>query len=109
MELEVEANGAPVARENEDDPALQERQDVELLGEARVESAFVKRGSDAVADKEERARLRLRAEGNRGQKHGMQDALEPQAKTRARLGVRSVKARNLSQIRRKRSRRHFLL
>ena len=45
----------------------------------------MKRGSDAVAENEERARLRLRAEGKRGQKHDMQDVLEPQAKKRARL------------------------
>ena len=32
-----------------------------------VESASVKRGSDAVADNEERARLRLRSGGKRGQ------------------------------------------
>ena len=68
VEPEIGANRAPVARENEGDPAPQEQQDVEILGEALVESASVKRGSDAVADNEERARLRLRAEGKRGQK-----------------------------------------
>ena len=89
VELEIEANRAPVARESEGDPAPQEqRQDVEMRVEAPVESASVKRGSDAVADNEERARLRLRAEGKRGQKHDMQDVLEPQAKTTARLEPR---------------------
>ena len=68
--------------------ASQERQDVEMPVEAPVESAFVKRGSDAVADNEERARLRPRAEGKRGQKHDMQDVLDPQAKMRARLEPR---------------------
>ena len=63
MEPEIKENRAPVARENEGDPAPQERQDVEMPVEAPVESASVKRGSDAVADNEERARLRLRAEG----------------------------------------------
>ena len=56
------------------------RRDVGMLVEA-LESASVKRGSDAVADSEERARLRLRVEGKRGQKHDMQDVLEPQATT----------------------------
>ena len=69
VEPEVEVDRAPVARENEGDPAPLERQD--------VESASVKRGSDAVADNDERARLRLRAEGKRGQKHEKQDVLEP--------------------------------
>ena len=53
-----------------------------MLVEAPAASASVKRGSDAAADNEERARLRLRAEGKRGQKHDMQDVLEPQAKAR---------------------------
>ena len=52
---------------------------------ALFESASVKRESDAVADKEERARLRLGSEGKRGQKHDVQDVLEPQATTKARL------------------------
>ena len=43
----------------------------------------MKRGAHAVADNEERARLRLRADGERGQKHDMQDVLESQAKTKA--------------------------
>ena len=42
-------------------------------------------GADAVADEEERARLRLRAEGKRHQKHDIQNVLDPQAKTKARL------------------------
>ena len=40
---------------------------------------------DAVANDEERARLRLRAEGKRVQKHDMEGVLEPQAKTKVRL------------------------
>ena len=42
---------------NDCDPAPQERQDVDMPVKAPVESASVKRGSDVVADKEERARL----------------------------------------------------
>ena len=60
---------ALVARENETDPAPKERLDVEMPAEELVGSASVKHGSDAVADNEERAPLRLRAEGKRGQKH----------------------------------------
>ena len=77
VETEIGANRAPVARKNEGDPAPQERQDVEMLAEAPAESASVKRGSGAVADKEERARLQPRSESKRGQKHDMQDELEP--------------------------------
>ena len=47
------------------------------------ESASVKRGADDVADGEERARMRFRAEGKRGQTHDMQDVLETQAKAGA--------------------------
>ena len=50
----------------------------------------VKRGSGTVADTEERARLRLRSEGKQGQKHDIQDVLESQAKTKARLEPRRV-------------------
>ena len=110
VEHEIEANREPVAGGNDFEPAPQEQQDVEMAVEAPAESASVKRGSDAVADNEERARLRLSAEGQRGQKHDVQDVQEPQAKTRARLEprwVRSVKAHNLSQIWRKRSRQQF--
>ena len=39
------------------DPALAEQQDVETPEEVLGESASVKRGADAVADDEERARL----------------------------------------------------
>ena len=85
VELEVEVDRAPVARENEGDPAPLGRHDVEILVEAPVGSASAKRGSDAVADSQERARLRLRAEGKRGQKHDTQDVVETQAKTKARL------------------------
>ena len=112
VESENEANGAPIASENEGDPVLQEQREVEMPVEASVESACVKRGSDAVADTQERARLRLRAEGKRGQKHEKQDVLEPQAKTRARLESRRgwrAKAPNLFQIWRKRSRRSTVL
>ena len=45
---------APAARENEGDPAPLEQQDVEMPVETLGESASVKRGSDAVADNEER-------------------------------------------------------
>ena len=82
VEPEVEAKRTLVARENEGDSALQERQDVEMPVEAPVESASAKRGSDAVADKEERARLRLRAQRERDLKHDKHDVLEPQVKTR---------------------------
>ena len=59
-----------------------------MLVEAPAESASVNRGSEAVADSEERARLRLRAECKRGEKHDTQDGLEPYAKTKARLEPR---------------------
>ena len=75
VEPEVEVDWVPVARENEGNPAAVEQQDVEMTVETPVEPASVERGSDAVADKEERARLRLRAKGKRGQKHDMQDVL----------------------------------
>ena len=89
---------APVARENEGDPARLEQQDVELPVEAPGESASVKRGSEAVADNEERARLRLSAEGKRGQKYDKQDVLEPQAKTKARLEPRRGQKRESTQL-----------
>ena len=63
VEPEVELHHALVARENEGDPAPVEQQDVEMPVETPVESASVRRGSDAVDDNEERACLRLRAEG----------------------------------------------
>ena len=112
VEPEIEANRAPIGSENEGDPVLQEQREVEMPVEASVEFASVKRGSDAAADDEERARLRVRAEGKRGQEHERQDALEPQVKTRARLEPRRgrrAKAPDLFQIWRKRSRRQFLL
>ena len=84
VEREVVVDRASVAKENDGDPAPREQQDVEMSVETPVESASVTRGVDAVADNEEHARLRLRAEGKRGQKHDMQDVLEPQAKTKAR-------------------------
>ena len=57
----------------------------------------MKRVADAVADNEERARMRLRAEGKRGQKHDMQDVLESQAKTKARLEFRRGQKRESTQ------------
>ena len=74
-----------------------EKQDVEMLVEAPAASASVKRGSDAVADNEERARLRLRAEGKRGQKHDMQDVLELQARTKVRPEPRRGQKRESTQ------------
>ena len=68
-----------------------------MLVEALVETASAKRGSDVAADNEERARLRFRAEGKRSQKHDMQDVLEPQAKTRARLQPRRGQKRERTQ------------
>ena len=59
VELEIGANRASVARGHEGDLALQEQQDVEVPVEAPAAPASVKRGSDAVADDEERAHLRL--------------------------------------------------
>ena len=77
------------------------------------ESASVKRGADAVADNEERARLRLTVDGKRGQKHDIQDVLEPQAKKKARLEPgRGQKRENTHKpllIWKRRSRRQFLL
>ena len=79
--------------------------------EALAESASVKRGSDAVADNEERARLRLRAEGKRARNMVYKAHWNPRARRRpgwSRGGVRSVKAHNLSQNWRKRSRQKKL-
>ena len=59
-----------------------------MVEEVSGESASVKRRADAVVDNEERVRLRLRAEGERGQTRDMQDVLENQAKTKARLEPR---------------------
>ena len=67
-----------------------------MMVEAPVETASAKRGSDAVADNEERAQ-RLRAEGKRSQKHDMQDVLEPHAKTSARLQPRRGQKRERTQ------------
>ena len=66
VKCEVEFDRGPVVRENEADPALVEQQYIEIPVGALVESASVKRGSCAVAESEERARLRLRAECQRG-------------------------------------------
>ena len=113
VEPEIEANRAPVARENKGDPAPQERQDVEMLVDTPGESASVKRGSDAVADTEERARLRLRAAGKKEARNTIYKTYwNPRPRRRpgkSRGGVRRVKARNLSQNWRKRSRRQFQL
>ena len=89
---------APVVRESEGDPARLEQQGVELPVEAPGESASVKRGSEVAADNEERARLRLSAEGKRGQKHDIQDVLEPHAKTKARLEPRRGQKRESTQL-----------
>ena len=78
-------------------PHHQDRQDVEMPVEAPVESASVKRRSHAAADNEERARLRLRAECKRGQKHEKSDVLEPQAKTKARSEPRRGQKRESTQ------------
>ena len=104
VQLEVGANRAPVVREDEGDPALLERQDAEMPVEAPLESASVKRGQDAEADNEERARLRVRAEGKRGQKHDMQECWNPRPRRGPdwSRGGASVKAHNLSQNWRKR-------
>ena len=96
-ELEVEGDRAPVVREEEGDPALLGQQDVEMPVEVSGESAFVKRGVDAVADNEDRARLRNRVEGKRGQKHDIQVVLEPDAKTKARLEPRRGQKRESTQ------------
>ena len=66
--------------------------------EALVESASVKHGSDGVADNEGRARLRLRAEGKRGQKHDIQDVQEAQAKTKARPEPRGQKRDSMQPL-----------
>ena len=79
------------------DPALLEQQDVAMLVDVSGESTFVKRGAVAVADDEERARLRRKSEGKRGQKHDMRDILEPQAKTKARLEPRRGQKRESTQ------------
>ena len=97
VDSEIEANGAPFARENEGDPAPQERQDVQMPVEAPFEPASVQRGSDAVVDNEDRARFRLGAEGKRGQKHDIQDVLKPQAKTRVRPEPRRGQKRESTQ------------
>ena len=82
LESKWKGDRAPVVREDEGDPTLLEQQDVEMPVEVSGGSASVKRGADAVANNEERARLRLAAESKRGQTHDIQDVLEPQAKTK---------------------------
>ena len=89
---------APVTRKHEGDPAPVEQHDVEMPVETLVDSTSVICGSDAVADnEEERARLRLRAEGKQGQKHDIQDVLDPQAKTKVRLEPRRGLKRESAQ------------
>ena len=66
-------------------PHLWNAKDVEMMVEVCGESASVK------------ARLRLRAEGKRGQQHDMQDVLEPQAKKKARLEPRRGQKRGSTQ------------
>ena len=77
--------------ENADDPAPLEEKDVPMPSAGSGEFTSVKRGAVAVADAEERARLRLRSEGKRGQNHDIEDTLEPKAKTEARQEFRRVK------------------
>ena len=59
-EPEVEGDRPLAVREDEADPAHQEQQDVEMPVEVSGESTTAKRGADAVADDEERPRLRLK-------------------------------------------------
>ena len=67
VQPEVEGDQAPVVRENAGHPAFPEKQNADAHGGTCC--------TDAVLD--ERDRLRLRAEGKRGQKHDMEDVLEP--------------------------------
>ena len=60
---------------------------LKMSEEALVESAFAKRGSDAAAENEESARLRLRAEGKRGQKHDFQDVAGTQGQDEGQAGA----------------------
>ena len=76
MGAEIDVGTTPVARQNEGDPALVEQQDVEM----QVESFLNPRLSNVDRMM---ARLRLEAEGKRGQKPDIQDVLELQAKTKA--------------------------
>ena len=87
-----------IASETESDPALHERQDVEMLQEASDDSASVTRGPDAVADNEERATLRLQAEGKRGQKHDFKTFWNLEAKTKARLEPRRGQKRESTRL-----------
>ena len=112
VEPEVVVDWAPVARENEGDPAPVEQPDVEMPVETPVESACVKRGSDAVADNEERVTCDSELRANEAGNTTYKMCWNPRPRRRAGWspgGVRSVKERNLSQIQRKRSRRQFLL
>ena len=107
VELEVEEAQAPVVRENAGDPAPLEQQDVAMPTAISGESTSVKCGAVAKADDEERARLRLRFEGKRSQKHDMEVTMAPRTRPGTGWspgGARNVKARNLSRIWRKRSR-----
>ena len=91
---------------NANDPAPLEEQAVAMLTAMSGESPSAKRGTFAGADGEERARLRLRSEGKRGQKHDMEDIVELKAKAKARLEPRrSVKGHNFSWIWRRRKSR----
>ena len=85
VEPEVEVDRTPGVREDEGDPAPLGQQDVEMPVETIGEFASVKRGAEAVLDNEEGGRLRPRAKGKRGQKHDVQDVLEPQAKTKTKV------------------------
>ena len=107
VEPEIGAKRASVARENAGEPAPQERQDVEMLVDAPAESASVKRGSDAVADNEERARLRLRADARNMICKTCWNPRPRRGPRWSRGGVRSVKAHNFSTNWRKRARPQF--
>ena len=66
----------------------------------------MKREADAVTDNGERARLRLKTEGKRDQKHETHDVFDPQVRMKVRLeptGVR--KALNFSFLKRLRIQR----
>ena len=62
------------------------------------ESTSVKRGAVVEADDEERARLKRKSVGKRGQRHDMRDILETQAKTRARLEPRRGQKRQSTRL-----------
>ena len=88
-----------------------EQQDVEMLVDTLGESVSVKRESDAVADNEERPLSRLKG-ANEARNKTYKMYWNPRPRPRpgwSSGGVRSVKARNISQIWRRRSRQQNLL